>query len=547
MPEKLFVPEKSVVFLMGRNFIMIFLSIGLILGGTIKVLHDLEYKDQQFKLELEEQAALELLEGVIAHNFAAIVSDLLYLSRQNELMAFVDGSGSAKLISKEYLEFSRAKGLYDQIRYLNEKGMEIARVNYNDGQPSMVEADRLQFKGERYYFKDAFRLNKNQVFVSPFDLNIEKGKIEHPLKPMIRFGTSVFDSKGQKRGVVLLNYLGNRMIESIKKLSKLSAENIMLVNTDGYWLFSPDPEDEWAFMFKDRKDRTFPARFPEAWKHISGAPRAQFYTDKGLFTSATIYPLSDGLQSSSGAVSAFGDSQTPLSVKEYYWKIISHVPETVLKSNTHGLVRNLSFLTIFLVVFVAVISWFLAQAIVRRKFYHLELFRSANFDQLTGLPNRSLFFERLAQTLKQGHRNEKKFAILFLDLDGFKAVNDTLGHDGGDELLLKVAKKFKICVRESDTVARFGGDEFAILLTNILSQNDAGLVARKIIKIISEPFQIKGIKQQIGVSIGISIFPEAGKELEPLLQKADQAMYIAKKEGKNCFRFAAGNHQPKVS
>ena len=533
--------EKSVRFLIFRYFFIIFLFIGSILGGTILKLHNLESKDYRFKLELEEQAALELQVGLITHNFAAIISDILYLSRQNELLTLIDDEtiGSTKSISKEYLEFSRFKGVYDQIRYLNEKGMEIVRVDYNKGHPFVVKDDQLQFKGERYYFKDSIRLKAQEVFVSPLDLNIEKGKIEQPLKPMIRFGIPVFNTIGQKRGVVLLNYLGKQMLESIKKATKLSGENIMLLNSDGYWFCSPNEQDEWGFMIKDREDKTFPARFPEAWKHISGSQQTQFHTGDGLFTSATIYPFLEGLKSSSGSVDAFGDSQTYLSAKEYYWKIVSHVPAEILKSSANDLVRKLSFLVAFLVIFIAVLSWFLAQAIVKRKSHQLELFRSANFDLLTGLPNRSLFFERVEQTLKQGHRNEKKFALLFLDLDGFKAVNDTLGHDGGDEMLSKVAKKLQSCVRESDTAARLGGDEFAILLTNVISKNDAGLVAEKIIKNLLSPFTIKGKELQIGVSIGIGIFPENGKITDQLLQKADHAMYTAKKEGKNCFRYAS--------
>jgi diguanylate cyclase (GGDEF)-like protein len=240
-------------------------------------------------------------------------------------------------------------------------------------------------------------------------------------------------------------------------------------------------------------------------------------------------------------VDAFGDSQTYLPAKEYYWKIVSHVPAKILKSSANDLVRNLSFLVIFLVIFIAVLSWSLAQAIVKRKSHQLELFRSASFDQLTGLPNRSLFFERTEQTLKQGHRNERKFALLFLDLDGFKTMNDTLGHDGGDALLKKVAEKLQSCVRESDTAARFGGDEFAIVLTNLISKNDAGLVAGKIIKNLSSPFTIKGKELQIGVSIGIGIFPENGETIDRLLQNADNAMYKVKKKGKNHFQFAINN------
>ncbi len=538
--KKFNISKKSDEVLIFQYFLIIFLLIGLVLVGTISILYNLESKDYLSRLKLEEQVALKMKKEIIANNFEAIVSDLFYLSRQNELSALFDNNTNEirEAVSREYLEFSRFKNIYDQIRYLDEKGMEIVRVNHHNDQPVVVQNEELQFKGDRYYFKDTFRLNSDEIFVSPFDLNIENERIEQPLKPMIRFGISVSDKKGHKRGVLLLNYLGNHMLESIRKADELSMGNIMLLNSDGYWLCSQNSEDEWGFMIKDRRNKTFPARYPDAWKQIVDIENIQIYNNKGLFTASTIYPLREGLKSSSGTSDAIGDSGNYLTAKEYYWKIISHVPLKTMRSGTHGLLIKLSIFAIALFILAAVPSRFLAQTIVKKKIQQLELFHSANFDKLTGIPNRSLFFERFDQALKQANRYDKKFALLFIDLDGFKAVNDTAGHDGGDQLLIEVAKKIQSCVRESDTIARFGGDEFTVILTNIKSVNNAGLVAKKIITTLLTPFLIKGNKQHIGASIGISTFPESGKTMDRLLQNADRAMYNVKKEGKNHFQFA---------
>ena len=538
--KKFNISKKSDEVLIFQYFLIIFLLIGLVLVGTISILYNLESKDYLSRLKLEEQVALKLKKEIIANNFEAIVSDLFYLSRQNELSALFDNNTNEirEAVSREYLEFSRFKNIYDQIRYLDEKGMEIVRVNHHNDQPVVVQNEELQFKGDRYYFKDTFRLNSDEIFVSPFDLNIENERIEQPLKPMIRFGISVSDKKGHKRGVLLLNYLGNHMLESIRKADELSMGNIMLLNSDGYWLCSQNSEDEWGFMIKDRRNKTFPARYPDAWKQIVDIENIQIYNNKGLFTASTIYPLREGLKSSSGTSDAIGDSGNYLTAKEYYWKIISHVPLKTMRSGTHGLLIKLSIFAIALFILAAVPSRFLAQTIVKKKIQQLELFHSANFDKLTSIPNRSLFFERFDQALKQANRYDKKFALLFIDLDGFKAVNDTAGHDGGDQLLIEVAKKIQSCVRESDTIARFGGDEFTVILTNIKSVNNAGLVAKKIITTLLTPFLIKGNKQHIGASIGISTFPESGKTMDRLLQNADRAMYNVKKEGKNHFQFA---------
>ncbi|MBC7963714.1 MAG: GGDEF domain-containing protein, partial [Steroidobacteraceae bacterium] len=160
----------------------------------------------------------------------------------------------------------------------------------------------------------------------------------------------------------------------------------------------------------------------------------------------------------------------------------------------------------------------------------------ANFDALTGLPNRRLFFDRLTCILSHCKRSKEQFSVLFLDLDRFKSVNDTLGHDAGDELLREVAKRIQECLRHSDTVARMGGDEFAVLLSRIIEPPDTGIVSDKIITALARPFIIQGQQCQIGVSIGISVFPDNADNAESLLKVADSAMYRAKEAGRNCYR-----------
>lgn len=158
-------------------------------------------------------------------------------------------------------------------------------------------------------------------------------------------------------------------------------------------------------------------------------------------------------------------------------------------------------------------------------------------DSLTDLPNRTLFNERLHAVLAAASRTHIEFAVLFVDLDGFKLINDSMGHDAGDLLLCDVAALFTQCVREEDTLARFGGDEFVILLPNIESGKDAALVAERMTEILSNPFTIRNQSIFITASIGISIFPGDGKTAATLLINADKAMYRSKKNGKNCFSF----------
>ncbi len=171
------------------------------------------------------------------------------------------------------------------------------------------------------------------------------------------------------------------------------------------------------------------------------------------------------------------------------------------------------------------------------KAYQEQLEIQAFYDPLTNLPNRRLFFDRLNMTLEHNRRNKGVFSVFFLDLDGLKTVNDSLGHKAGDELLCTVAKRLKKLFRKSDTVARFGGDEFSIIVDQLKSAKDAEILAEKIIDTFTTPIQFNTGSVNIGLSIGISLFPLNSDEAEELVRLADSAMYTSKKQGKNTYTF----------
>jgi diguanylate cyclase (GGDEF)-like protein/PAS domain S-box-containing protein len=176
--------------------------------------------------------------------------------------------------------------------------------------------------------------------------------------------------------------------------------------------------------------------------------------------------------------------------------------------------------------------------ITERKIAEERIRHTANYDLLTDLPNRGLFFDRLGQALALARRDGLAGALLFLDLDHFKEVNDQLGHAAGDSLLIAVARRLRDQVRESDTVARLGGDEFTVILPSLRDGNDAVRVADNILAAIAQPFLLAGGKAKVGVSIGIALFPAHGNTVEHILNAADNAMYLAKKAGRNCYIFA---------
>lgn len=177
--------------------------------------------------------------------------------------------------------------------------------------------------------------------------------------------------------------------------------------------------------------------------------------------------------------------------------------------------------------------------ITEQKRSEAESWRKANFDPLTGLANRSLCLDRLTRAMAQARRSGHKVGLLFVDLDGFKEINDTLGHASGDELLIEVARRLGHCVREQDTVARFGGDEFVLVVNNLVGGDDPSRVAAEVVAQLRQPFSLRGALGRISGSVGIAVFPDHAVEVETLLDCADLALYRAKHAGKNRYTFYA--------
>ena len=177
-----------------------------------------------------------------------------------------------------------------------------------------------------------------------------------------------------------------------------------------------------------------------------------------------------------------------------------------------------------------------ARDITERTYAEEQIKHLAYHDALTGLPNRLLFKDRLTVALSHAQRDRSRIAVLFLDLDRFKVINDSLGHNIGDQLLQAVSTRVQACVRESDTVARLGGDEFTLLLPNLIRSEDAAPIAQKILEAVRYPFHIEGREFFITTSIGISLYPEDGTDAETLIKNADTAMYQAKEQGRDNYQ-----------
>lgn len=203
--------------------------------------------------------------------------------------------------------------------------------------------------------------------------------------------------------------------------------------------------------------------------------------------------------------------------------------------------RNIMVLTLAALAIVTVglviLGLRLQRSVLALKISEEKIRYRANFDALTHLPNRSNFVEHLSEAIFRGRRSPGQIALLFIDLDRFKTINDTLGHDFGDELIKQVAIRIRETIRETDIVSRLGGDEFTVLLNGMIDEIHASIIAKNILTRLSEPFMLHGHEVYSGASIGITISPGDGKDAKTLLKNADMAMYEAKAQGRNTFRF----------
>nr|WP_319573127.1 ATP-binding protein [uncultured Draconibacterium sp.] len=266
-------------------------------------------------------------------------------------------------IATIFRKVSNQRQFYDQIRLFNSKGEEMVRVNLKDSVAVVVAEKDLQNKSQRPYFFNTLKLNRNEVYVSPFDLNIENKKIEIPLKPILRFATPVFDEKGEKKGILVFNYLGEYMLRNSEPgdISRFK-KHFMLLNKDSYWLKAPEAKLEWGFMFENKKSVNFQYYHPEEWKIISSQSSGQFENDRGLFTFNTIYPLENN-----DSEFIWTEQEAFQAAQNYYWKAVAFVSRDELCESNREKSIELLIVYLLLIILSGWGAWVLARSINRRK------------------------------------------------------------------------------------------------------------------------------------------------------------------------------------
>nr|WP_086940915.1 sensor domain-containing diguanylate cyclase [Thaumasiovibrio occultus] len=435
---------------------------------------------------------------------------------------------SLERISKALVSMSQQKEIYDQIRFLDIEGNEVVRVNFSQGQAQLVPQAQLQNKAHRYYFQNAMALEHNQIYISPLDLNMEHGEIESPHKPTIRMAAPVYDENGTKRGIVVINYLANYLMEGLRLFNLNSGTNYMLINRDGYFLFNDlNPELEFAFMFHNKKEETIYQQFPELAEKIINIHSGQVESEKGIMTIESVGAIDkinpycfQGIHISNNDTTA--------------WKLVSYADFNARIDVQHPIAQHDMLITVGFALCL-LLALCLATYQLRLHKDDQRIHYLAHYDSLTDLYNRGAFHAKSATAVKKAAKDNTPLCLIFIDMDDFKSINDTYGHQAGDKALRHVADAIKATFGDNAVVGRIGGDEFAVLLNGAQHLAHAQQPADQLLERIRQPLEVEtNTAIQVSTSIGGHFCEGTCCEGADLIHHADTAMYQAKQSGKNC-------------
>lgn len=465
---------------------------------------------------------------------------------------------------------------YMQIRLISATGhgLEQVRVDRDGEQPVRIPYPGLQEKGHFDYVFDTLRLPPGQVRLSPIVINHELGTHSGVGRPTLHVSTPVAGADGQPSALIVINIDLNQLFDQLR--SDLPAHyQVYLSNRWGDLLIHPDQRR--TFGFDQGRRRFLQDEFPDVQQLLDTQTESLIGRSDGKDTSL---------------VAAFVRLATNAGTRESFVVLgLAQPEEYVLKESSRlgeRIIQVVIFASLLAVLIATIASRALTSSLKRinlavqqfarerksaplpvqrqdelgqlaRSFVQMqeeivehleELSRSRNalehlarHDPLTGLPNRRVFFERLEHALAAARRSAKPLAVLFVDLDHFKQLNDSLGHSIGDRVLQAVANLLRSATRESDTVARLGGDEFVILIEQLDDPGRVVAVLHKLHERFQLPMLLDGHEVKVQASMGVSLFPRDGDDIESLVQQADRAMYVAKNAGRNTYSYESNEQR----
>jgi PAS domain S-box-containing protein len=345
-----------------KHFLLILLSFASALALGVSLHYYTISQTQQVMQQSSELLNVGLARSELNRDLAGVVSDLVFLSSYLERQGFQDdGELDLEAVSQLFYTFTKEKRLYDQIRFLDLSGLEKVRVNFRDGATEIVAQEKLQDKSKRYYVVETRSLSPGEIYISPLDLNVEEGGIELPHKPMMRFAVPVFAGVDEKRGILVLNYLGGRLLSRFQRAAANIAGHIHLINARGYWLSGPNRADSWGFMLSHGK--RFADAHPAAWDIVSTSASGQITTDDGLLTYDTVTPWVVASQTMHGV--QWHAESTPADAQ--HWKVVSQLPQALFKPSLMAFARQQFPLYVTILTILLLGSWLIASANLRHR------------------------------------------------------------------------------------------------------------------------------------------------------------------------------------
>ena len=473
------------------------------------------YKEYiQEKRESEHSEEINHIMTEMQNQLRLSGTPLMTIIDNQSMESILNGHEEGKeVISHTLLSMIKNMDNVDQIRILNLEGDELIRVERSESNQCVIVADEdLQNKADRYYFKESLETLNGEVYISPMDLNVEYGEIESPNKPMLRIGKPIKSSSGEVIGAMIINVLGQNIINEISKNQVHDKDQIFLLNSDGYYLYGGGDLD-FSFMYKDTESQGFFNDFDMVWQGIKNK-ETSYYFHKDQFYMKEMSPV---------------NSQGFLNEKIKWYLVVQIFEEDIMENEKF--VNNTLALIVFIIGPILIIgNFFLGYSLARSKAYKEELVKNASFDELTGLHNRRMMMNMLEKMVLLAKRSKIPLSIIYIDVNNLKKVNDTIGHQMGDQMIIGAASSIKNSIRSNDFVARLGGDEFLVALPNCLEENVSEIIHK-----IEVEFEKKGMElmeSKWEMSYGYAMLKE-NESLKKFIERADRYMYENKRMRKD--------------
>ncbi|NLI20496.1 MAG: diguanylate cyclase, partial [Clostridiales bacterium] len=474
-----------------------------------------------------ETVLVKSTDVIITSRLSRIVSDVLFIKDCYESIDHGETQDRRYTETlRQWLAFVNRRKVYDQVRYLNANGDEVLRVNSLQSGAYVAPESQLQNKADRYYFKDSIVLPADHVYVSRLDLNVENGRIETPVKPTMRMAVPVYGDQPEAVGVIVLNYKGDDLLRQVQSMAENSLGAIYLLNDDGYWLYhSQDSSLTWGFMYEDRADVSFAAAYAQEWDTIREGDNGFLITDRGAFMFDRVFN-EKAYQVDSGGY--------PLTLGSGDWHIVSHIlPDTetglLLRQDVRSTVGMALTRNAYVYGMILLISAVIAVLVALYRAEQDAIRYYSRYDALTGVLNRRAGLEMLSRQYLTNPNSRCQISVCSLDINGLKEINDTLGHEAGDELIVSVAKVIRRKVRENDVIARLGGDEFLIVFEG-LDEAASESVWKRVVEGYEKINRTEDRPYLISVSHGIETYRcHADQYLDTIINRADAKMYDEKR------------------